>query len=442
MPMKPLRYLPLAFASILPAALAAQVVITFEGTRQGDPIPLDSIHVENLTGSGDTTIYYPDHELVLDLSTGVRDHNGDAAPIRSMPNPFGGSTEIMVTSTGGEMLLAVHDAMGREVAARRVDAPVGLHRFRYGSGMPGLQIVSVEQNGQRRTLRMVAAEGTCNALSELTHLGGSGMAKSDRSLFMWQPGDELRYIGYASNDTAVFSGVIEHTPVVSTTRTFTFFGVTCPDAPTVMDADGNVYPVVRIGEQCWMGTNLRTTQYSDGSAISNVTDNSAWLQVGATGAWSNYENSAAHGATYGRLYNWYAATDPRGVCPMGWHVPTDAEWKQLESTLGMPADELNSAGTRGEAQNVGGMLKSSAVWNAPNTGATNETGFSGLPGGARGGFDEGTFFNLGTHGEWWTSSNYGEFNFAVRRQMRHSNGGIGRFGYYKGNGYCIRCLRD
>ncbi|MBX2972929.1 MAG: T9SS type A sorting domain-containing protein [Flavobacteriales bacterium] len=441
--MKPLRYLPLAFASALPAALAAQaIVITFEGSLRGSPIPLDSIHVENLTAGGDTMLHHPDTTLVLDFSTGIRDYNGDAAPIRSMPNPFGGSTEIMVTSTGGEMRLAVHDAMGREVAARRVDAPVGLHRFRYSSGMPGLYIVSVEQNGQRRTLRMVAAEGTGHALSELTHLGGSGMAKSDRSLFTWQPGDQLRYIGYASNDTAMFSGVIEHTPVASTTRTFTFFGVTCPDAPTVMDADGNVYPVVRIGEQCWMGTNLRTAHYSDGSAIPNVTNNNAWLQVGATGAWSNYDNSAAHGATYGKLYNWYAATDPRGVCPMGWHVPTDAEWKQLESTLGMPADELNSAGTRGEAQNVGGMLKSTAVWNAPNTGATNETGFSGLPGGARGGFDEGTFFNLGTHGEWWTSSNYGEFNFAVRRQMRHSNGGIGRFGYYKGNGYCIRCLRD
>lgn len=440
--MKPLRYLPLALAITFPATLAAQIVITFEGTRQGDPIALDSIQVENLTGTGDTTIYFPDHELVLDFSTGVQGHTGDAAPIRSMPNPFTGSTEIMVASTGGEMRIAVYDATGRATATLGVEAPAGQHRFRYRSGMPGLHIVSVEQNGQHHNLRLVAMEGTGSANGTLSHLGASGQTKSDRSLFTWQPGDQLRYIGYASNDTAMFSGVIEHTPVASTTRTFTFFGVACPDAPTVMDAVGNVYPVVRIGEQCWMGTNLRTTQYSDGSAISNVTDNSAWLQVGATGAWSNYENSAAHGATYGRLYNWYAATDPRGVCPMGWHVPTDAEWKQLESTLGMPADELNSAGTRGEAQNVGGMLKSTAVWNAPNAGATNEVGFSALPGGTRGGFDEGTFFNLGTHSEWWTSSNTGEFNFAWRRQLRHSNGGIGRYGYYKNSGYCIRCLRD
>lgn len=432
----------LSLVCLLPAALAAQVVITFEATLQGSSIALDSIHVENLTGSGDTTIYHPDNQLVLDFSTSLRDHASEVPPIRSMPNPFNGITEIVVASTGGEMRLTVYDATGRVTAARHVNAAVGQHRFRYNSGMPGLHIVSIEQDGRRHSLRLLALDGTGAATGMLTHLGAAGTAKSDRSLFTWQPGDELRYIGYASNDTAMFSGVILHTPTTSTTRTFTFFGVTCPEAPTVMDADGNVYPVVRIGEQCWLGTNLRTTHYSDGSAIPNVTNDNAWLQVGATGAWSNYENSAAHGATYGKLYNWYAAVDPRGVCPLGWHVPTDAEWKQLESTLGMPADELNSAGTRGEAQNVGGMLKSTAVWNAPNNGATNETGFSGLPGGTRGGFSEGTFFNLGTHGEWWTSSNYGEFNFAVRRQMRHSNGGIGRFGYYKGNGYCIRCLMD
>lgn len=443
-----LRLLLLAGTGALPVVLAAQVTITFEGSVQGSPIPLDSIHVENLTGSGDTTLYYPEHELVLDFSTGVQGPVGDAAPIRSMPNPFGGSTEIRVVSTGGGMRLAVHDALGRTTAALRVEAAPGLHRFHYSSGMPGLHTVSVEQNGQRHSLRLVALDGTGGANGTLQHLGtagghaGRGKPKAGRALFSWQPGDALRYIGHASNDTAQFSGVIEHTPVSSTTRTFTFIGATCPEAPTMMDADGNVYPVVRIGGQCWMGANLRTAHYNDGSAIPNVPGNAAWLQVGATGAWSHYENNAGHGATYGKLYNWYAATDPRGVCPMGWHVPTDAEWKQLESTLGMPADELNSEGTRGEAQNVGGLLKSTALWNAPNTGANNGTGFSALPGGTRGGFSEGTFFNLGTHGEWWTSSNYGEFNFAYRRQLRHANGGIGRFGYYKGSGYCIRCLRD
>lgn len=448
------RRLSLVRASVLFAVLAllqqvsAQgLTITFEATFRGDPIPLDSIHVENLSGSGDTTIYHPDHVLVLDFSTGVQDLHDDAVLIRSMPNPFDGSTEIMLNSTGGMMRLAVYDATGRSMADLSLDAAPGPHHFRYSSGAPGLHVLSVEQNGQRHSLRLVALEGTGSTHGTLSHLGatdlhaGRAVAKADRSLFMWQPGDALRYIGYASNDTAMFSGVIEHTPVASATRTFTFFGATCPDAPTVMDADGNVYPVIRIGEQCWTGSNLRTAHYSDGSAIPNVTDNTEWKFLN-TGAWCYYDNSPGQNATNGKLYNWSAAMDPRGVCPLGWHVPADAEWKQMESALGMSADELNSAGIRGEAQSVGGKLKSNFLWNAPNTGATNESGFSAFASGNRDGFSDGTFFNAGSHGYWWTSSDYGEFNYAWYRSLRSSMAGVGRYGTYKRNGFCIRCLRD
>jgi uncharacterized protein (TIGR02145 family) len=436
------RYLPLALACLLPAAMMAQgIVITFEGTFQGSPIPLDSIHVENLTASGDTTLYYPDNQLVLDLSTSVQDHNGATTLIRSMPNPFGSSTDITLVSTGGEMRLTVYDATGRVTAAMRLEAAPGQHRFRYSSGMPGLYIVSVEQNGQRSSLRVVAMEGTGSANGTLSHLGVAGSPKAGRALFMWQPGDALRYIGYASNDTAMFSGVIEHTPTTSTTRTFAFYGATCPEAPTVTDANGTVYPTVLIGSQCWMANNLRTTQYSDGSIVPNVTVNATWAQLN-TGAWSNYENNVSNNATYGKLYNWYAATDPRGVCPMGWHVPTDAEWQLLESSLGMPANELNAPGIRGEAQNVGGKLKATSVWNAPNAGATNESGFSGLPSGARGGFSDGTFFNLGDRGYWWSSSEGDQLDYARYRSLSYFNAGVGRYSYYKSSGYCIRCLRD
>lgn len=440
--MTPLRYLPLALASMLPAAIAAQgIVITFEGTFQGDPIPLDSIHVENLTASGDTTIYFPDNQLVLDFSTGVMNHSDEASLIRSMPNPFSRSTELMVVSTGGEMLLTIYDATGRVTATLRIDAAPGQHRFRYSSGMPGLHIVSVEQNGQRRSLRLVALEGTGSARSALSHIGAAGIPKAGRALFTWQPGDALRYIGYASNDTAMFSGVIQHTPTSSSTRTFNFYGAACPSSPTMTDNDGNVYPAVLIGTQCWMGANLRTTQYRDGSAIPNVTVNTTWAQLN-TGAWSYYENNSSNNASHGKLYNWFAAVDPRGICPLGWHVPADAEWQQLESTLGMPANELNSPGVRGEIQNVGGMMKTISAWNAPNAGATNESGFTGLPSGARDGFSDGTFFNLGDRGYWWSSSEGDQLNYARYRSLSYFNAGVGRYSYYKSSGYCIRCLRD
>lgn len=328
-----------------------------------------------------------------------------------------------------------------------MEAAPGQHRFRYTSGMPGMHIVSVEQNGHHHAQRLVAMEGTADQRGTFSHLGAAvsptktGRPKSNRSLFTWQPGDGLRYIGYTSNDTALFSGVILHTPTTSTTRTFTFYAPTCAEAPTVTDVDGNVYPVVRIGEQCWMGANLRTTHYNEGSSIPNVTGNNDWRQLN-TGAWCHYVNSVVDNDSHGKLYNWYAAMDVRGVCPLGWHVPTDAEWKQLESALGMSAVELDAIGIRGEAEGVGGMMKATVSWNPPNAGATNQGGFSGLASGTRDGFSEGSFFNAGSHGYWWTRSDYGEFNYAWYRTLRSANAGVGRYGTYKRSGFCIRCLRD
>ncbi len=441
------QLIPLALASLLPATLPAQgITITFAGDLNGTPIHLDSIVVQNLATDGDTLLLYPDTVLVLDFSTGIRDFTSDTDPIRSLPNPFRGSTEIDVASTGGEMLLMVHDATGREMAAQRVEAAPGRHRFRYTSGMPGLYIVSVLQNGQRHAQRVVAMEGTGSATGTLRYLGAAslhaaGAAKSDRSLFTWQPGEGLRYIGYASNDTALFSGVLQETPFLSATRTFFFHAAACPEAPTVTDIDGNVYPTVLIGDQCWTAANLKAAHYNDGSEIPNVTNNTDWRFLN-TGAWCNYENNTGLGATYGKLYNWFAAVDPRGICPLGWHVPTDAEWKLLESALGVPAAELNNAGVRGEAQNVGGKMKAQTLWNAPNGGATNESGFSGLPGGARDGFSSGAFYSLGDYGNWWTTTDYGQFNYAWYRRLSYFNTGVNRTGYYKRNGHCIRCLRD
>lgn len=445
--MRVLLHLPLVLASLLPATLAAQITITFAGDLNGSPISLDSIVVQNLDAGGDTLLLYPDTVLVLDFSTSIRAYADDAAPIRSLPNPFSGSTDMEVVSTGGEMLLMVHDATGRLVASLRVETAPGQHRFRYSSGMPGLHIVSVEQNGQRHAQRLVALEGTGSSNGTLSHLGAAGTpikagrAKSDRSLFTWQPGDGLRYIGYASNDTALFSGVLQETPFLSVTRTFFFYAATCPEAPTVTDIDGNMYATLLIGDQCWTASNLKTSHYSDGSAIPNITSNNEWRYLN-TGAWCSYENNIVNGTTYGKLYNWFAAVDPRGICPLGWHVPTDAEWKLMESSLGVPANELNSAGVRGEAQNVGGRMKAHALWNTPNAGATNESGFSGLPTGTRDGFSEGTFYNLGDYGSWWSTTDYGEFNYGWYRRLSYFNTGIHRTGYYKRNGHCIRCVQD
>lgn len=205
------------------------------------------------------------------------------------------------------------------------------------------------------------------------------------------------------------------------------------DCSSVTDIDGNVYPVVTIGTQCWMAENLRTAHYRDGTPIPNVTDNNAWTQLN-TGAWCNYDNDPANDATYGKLYNWYAVDDARGLCPQGWHVSTDAEWTQLTDHLG------GGSVAGGPMKTIGNTDAGTGLWRAPNTGATNASGFSGLPGGYRN--YNGTFYDLGYYGNWYSaSSSVGEDVWY--RTLYYNYGGISRYANDgERQGFCVRCLRD
>jgi uncharacterized protein (TIGR02145 family) len=197
----------------------------------------------------------------------------------------------------------------------------------------------------------------------------------------------------------------------------------CPDIVT--DIDGNVYQVVQINDQCWTKENLRTTRYNNGSVIPNVTSDDAWINLSSP-AWCNYNNSPANDAVYGKLYNWYTVA-AGNLCPTGWHVPTDAEWTTLTSFLG------------GEIV-AGGKMKSTTGWNAPNTAATNESGFSGLPGGYRT-IGYGHFASVGGTGSWWSSTESSTTGAWVR-YLSYDDGNAIRLGSTKRYGFSVRCLRD
>lgn len=425
---------------ILIGHVRSQVItITFEATLNGTAIPLDSILVMNLTAGGDTTIYFPSNELMLGGATGIAPGYPSVIAMQSWPNPFAGSTEVAFRATSGEVLLTLQDATGRLLKSHTLEVAEGMHRFRINCGQPGMHLLTARQGAVSRTVRLMATEG--RGTTNLQYYGqwGSGRAKDDRSLFTWTPGDELRYFGYATDVNIVHSAAIDEVPVATATRTFDLFaGLVCPASPTVTDIDGNTYPVVQIGNQCWMAANLKTTHYNDGSIIPNVTNDSAWTLLN-DGAWSNYNNSPANDATYGKLYNWYAAANPN-ICPQGWHVPTEAEWQQLETSLGMPGSVLGQTGFRGGAQNVGGKMKSTTIWNAPNAGATNESGFSGLPGGYRS-YLSGSFSNLGNDGSLWSASEI-DADLARSRGLGYGNQGVYRSISSKRKGICLRCVRD
>ncbi len=224
--------------------------------------------------------------------------------------------------------------------------------------------------------------------------------------------------------------------------TVSLLPVPAAQAGTVTDIDGNVYQTVVIGTQVWMASNLQVTHYANGDSIPIViADSAAWTGL-TTGAACSYSNDPGNIASYGRIYNWYAAADPRSLAPAGWHVAVDEEWKQLEVFLGMPVDLVGGMGNRGGSP-VGGKLKESgtAHWSCPNTLSTNETGFTALP---HGSLDNSPIFSgLGTDLLFWTASEFSPgSNAAWGRDMTCNLASIGRNGFAKDYGGAIRCVQD
>lgn len=203
---------------------------------------------------------------------------------------------------------------------------------------------------------------------------------------------------------------------------------------TITDVIGNVYPIKTIGSQVWMIKNLKTSKFSDGNIIPNIQDNLIW---------SSIESSASCTYTYSnheQLYNYYAVADNRNLCPSGWHVPTDNEWKIMEIYLGMNQDNADATGYRGSDE--GGKLKLSIpnyIWKVPNTGATNSSGFSAPGGGFR--YENGIFTNTTMTAHYWTSSVF-DSNSAWSRSLSYDNAQVGRLNINKKYGFSVRCVKD
>jgi len=194
---------------------------------------------------------------------------------------------------------------------------------------------------------------------------------------------------------------------------------------TVKSIINDNYETVTIGTQVWMKKNLDLSRYRNGDTIPQVTDPTQWGNL-TTGAWCYYYKDPSNGAIYGKLYNWYAVNDPRGLAPEGWHVASDAEWTTLSNYLG---------------EFAGGKIKETgtAHWHSPNTGATNESGFSALPGGYRyeyGGYEDITYWGL-----WWSSTE-NNTTAAWGRTLGYATTTIYRKNINKVYGLSVRCVKD
>lgn len=190
--------------------------------------------------------------------------------------------------------------------------------------------------------------------------------------------------------------------------------------------DEKTYPSVTICSQKWMDKNLDVTTYRNGDTIPYVTNSATWAAL-TTGAWCYYNNDPSTNAVYGKLYNWYAVADSRGLAPVGWHIPTDAEWTTLASCLG-------------GASVAGGKLKVSGTRNwAIGNDADNSSGWAGQPGGNRA--DQGFFIDDAVSGLWWSSTST-TTTTAWYRYLLYSNTSVGRDFSLKPYGFSVRCVKD
>lgn len=218
---------------------------------------------------------------------------------------------------------------------------------------------------------------------------------------------------------------------------------------TITDIDGNVYQVIKIGEQWWMTENLKVTRYRNGDRIPLIKDSKEWKHT-FFGAYAIYphtrldglETNEEVGDKYGLLYNWYAVNNSRGLCPEGWHIPSDADWKKLEMHLGMSQQDANQTGRRG--YNQGGQIKSRRTdpdphpsWRSPNVGATDYAGFSAVPGGFRS--YDGSFDDIGRRGVWWSSTKYDDI-MVWSRILHFQYGNIFRDISCIDDGLSVRCV--
>jgi uncharacterized protein (TIGR02145 family) len=194
----------------------------------------------------------------------------------------------------------------------------------------------------------------------------------------------------------------------------------------------SIFKTVKIGKQEWMAENLNVDKFRNGDLIPEVKSQKEWEKAGKSGkpAWCNYDNNNINGEKHGKLYNWYAVNDPRGLAPEGWNIPSDEEWDQLAAYLGGEED-------------AGKKMKSKTGWDGtedwPEGNGTDEYGFSGLPGGLR--THIGEFIKFGKYTSWWTSTE-SDTEGAWDRSLYYAFVNLDRGDNYGGEGLNVRCLKD
>jgi uncharacterized protein (TIGR02145 family) len=402
---------------------AQNYLISFTGTGASGTV--STVKVENLTAGTSLTVN-GDDILRLTGTVGINQvENRQSSEMKIYPNPMTDNSILQIDPPdAGNAIITVFDMAGNLVTQIQSYLENFRQEFRLSGTKNGLYLINVKGNNYQFSGKLLCI-GKSNETINIEKISNNQAVDEKTSKMDYKgaqatvdmpysTGNRLKFTGISGN----YSTLVMDIPTQDKTVTFNFMSCT--------DGDNNNYPVIEINTQIWMAENLKTTKYEDGTNIPLVTDNTQWLNL-ITMAYCDYGNTPGNSTTYGKLYNWYAATDSRNVCPTGWHLPNVSEWSALTTYLG------------GESV-AGGKLKETGTthWLSPNYGATNESGFTALPGGYRGG--TGTFASVRSSGAWWSST--GSTSDAWNLAVFYLSGVVYSSSVNKAYGFSVRCVKN
>jgi uncharacterized protein (TIGR02145 family) len=422
------------------------IELTFTAVDSAAHVRLDSVLIMNRTQGGETTIHWPDTAISLEITPGdLLLYVGHATPVfvgvpghvtglqsfhlfQNFPNPVSDQSLVhLFIPEKGSVNLMITDLQGRVVLSLDRQLDQGQHTFRFHPGDGHIYFLTASWNGTSRSIKILTTQTLKGQRCRLEYMETSSLSPS------------LKVAHQISNPAIQKSGILD-APESDKSYVFQFASsIPCPGTPLV-SYEGRLYNTLQVLSQCWLKENL-----SVGTMIQGTIEQSN----NRTFEKYCYEDNPANCDTYGGLYQWNEAMQystgqlAKGICPPGWHLPMDEEWKVLEGAAdgqyGFADPEWDGEGYRG--YNIGSSLKEegTAHWNPPNYGATNASRFTGLPGGYRD-YSTGGFANVGAGGSFWSSTEqvtgsgwYRALNFASPHSYRKY--------VDKAAGYSIRCLK-
>jgi len=397
----------------------------------------DQVKVINTTKSITIILQGNDVLRLMDETTSVNTLEESNQKIMVYPNPVNDYSRVNIISHRDDILvLSLYDSQGKQIINQYFNVQEGKNSFSLQGLMQGIYILNASSSEASFSETIISTQST-NSLPEMKHVSNTPINQIifNKSL---EQNEDIIELAFSQGDvlkiTAFYNDQISNvylSPETDQNVDFEEFN------DFISDVDGNVYPTVTIGSQEWMAENLRVLSKPDGTPIN----------YGA----HSYNNDDSYIETYGLLYQWQAVMDSdsipeaQGICPSGWHIPSDIDWKTLESELGMNENQLDIYGWRGtdEGAQLAGhheLWDLDELVNNPNF---NTSGFEAKPSGYRyNGMDGEEYTNIGEESEWWSSTSGDLENSAISRMIFRNSSKIYRHESKIDIGKSVRCIKD